>query len=427
MAARRRPKRPPPPRPTPRASRNPLAKIFRFAGKWCSLLLLIAILIPVTRSPPYANRPPIRSDGVGYHIWIRAILERDLSFCKWTEISAMFSSSDPARGVCRNKYPPGLALLQFPVMAPLVDLHTETPLIGPAEHSASLILGALALALACGLMLASCYRLGTPPWAANFAVPALVFGTGLFHYGTYDSSFTHIYSALGFSLILWLWLRSGPPWAFALTCFFLVAMRSTNLIPILFLLPVWHRSRDRQGAVAALAGVALAIALLVAYNYYATRQFSLSTYGQESFHFDRPMQGPVLFSYERGLFTYYPVLAVALAAGLWARRTRLAACWFLGLLAAFVILYGFWAQWFLGGGMGHRGFVELMPFAAVLFACALPGLAPRYRAAAMALAAVSVFLTLEIMHGYWAGTFPFQGATAQVYWEHILGKSSWLP
>ena len=402
-----------PPAPGPSAARRAL----RFLGRWCALLLLIAILIPVTASPPYNNRPPIRSDGVGYHLWIRALLERDLSFCRWTELRGDFSAIDAARGVCRNKYPPGLALLQFPFMAPLVDRRPGAPLISPAEHTASLILGAVALALACWLMLASCYRLGAPAWAANVAVPALIFGTGLFHYGTYDSSFTHVYSALGFSLLVWLWLRRGPPWAFALACFFLAALRSTNLVAMLFLLPLC-RKRWRVGLAGSL-GAALAVALQMAYNDYATHQLTFSTY-QESFQLARPMQWSVLFSYERGLFTYYPVLAVALAAGFWARRTRPSAAWLAGLLAAYVTLYGFWAQWYLGGGMGHRGFVELMPFAALLFAAALAELPLKPRAALLALAALAVFVTVEVMRGYWAGSFPFEGATGPVYWRHVL-------
>ena len=118
------------------------------------------------------------------------------------------------------------------------------------------------------------------------------------------------------------------------------------------------------------------------------------------------MQLLVLASYERGLFTYYPVLAVGLATGLWTRRTRMATYWLSGLLAAFVTLYGFWFKWFLGGEMGHRGFVELMPFAAVIFASALPELKSRYRVAAIVL-----------------GT---GGGTPRLFWNHIVGKNSLL-
>ena len=335
-----------------------------FVRQWATLLLLIHILIPVTLSPPYT--PAIRSDGVGYHMWIRAILEaRDLSFCKWGHLSGMlFSSTDLSRGICRNVYPPGLALLQFPIMAPLVNLRPEAPLISPEEHLASLLLGAIVLALVCWLMMASSYLLGVPVWATNFAVLVYIFGTGLFHYGTYDSSFTHIYSALGFSLIVWLWLRNEskgqptPAWVFSSICFFLVAIRNTNVIPILFLLPLVSFPKSRPAwrvGLAGLVGIAMAVSMQVAYNYYATRQITFSTYGQFTFHFDQPMQGSVLFSYERGLFTYYPVMIVGLIAGVLVRRTRRATYWLLGLIATFVIVYGFWIELVSGGWHGPSG------------------------------------------------------------------------
>jgi len=330
-------------------------------------------------------------------------------------------------------------------MAPLVDLRPGAPLISRSEHEASLICGAVALALVVWLLLSSSYLLGAPVWAANFSALAFVFGTGLFHYGTYDSSFTHIYSALGLTLLVWLGLRSRkrmPPAvtvaAIAVTCFFLTAIRNTNLIAILFLLAAaspmpWGGDKRRlptlrwRVSAAALVGIVAAIILNLAYNYYATHHLSFSTYGDESFFFSRPMQWSVLFSYQRGLLTYYPVLAVGLVAGFWTRRTRLAALWLSGLIAGFVTLYGFWASWFLGGGMGHRGFVELMPLAAIIFAVSLPDLPLERRKPIIILAAAFSFLTLEIMCGYWAGTFPFSDATREVYWSHVAGKNSLLP
>ena len=76
--------------------------------------------------------------------------------------------------------------------------------------------------------------------------------------------------------------------------------------------------------------------------------------------------------------------------------------------------------------MGHRGFVELMPFAAVIFASALPELKSRYRVAAIVFGTVFAFVTLEIMCGYWTGSFPFKGGTRRLFWSHIVGKNSLL-
>ena len=413
--------------------------------------LIAAALIPVTLWPPYTNAPPIRSDGLGYHIWTRALLEQDFSFCKYRwplmQIGAI-SREDAGRGVCQNKFPPGLALIRFPVMAPLVDRTPGALLVSKAEHQANLILSALVLLGICIFCLRSAQLLSVRPWSAHCAVVALVFGTGMFHYATYDASFTHIYSALGLTLLLFLGLRaqvlhSSPPLlATAAIAFFLVLIRSTNLVMLTVLLAgylLWtdtgrtQRTDARRtpavlkDVVSILTGVAAGLALQLVYNRYASGEFSLSSYGHEGFLFARPMHLAVLLSYERGLFTYYPVLALVLASGLTVPRTRRAALWFTSLLAAYTGIYGFWHSWMLGGGFGHRGFVEIIPFGIVLFAVVLSDMRGYLHITAVALVVISVFMTIELMVGYWSGTLPFGGTTRQVYWSHVLTPHCYLP
>ncbi|MGH2769646.1 MAG: hypothetical protein ACRDJF_03900, partial [Actinomycetota bacterium] len=392
------------------------------------------------------NSKTIVSDGLGYHAWTRALIERDLRFCRpeLEEVGAL-SRKDPGRGVCQNQFPPGLALIRFPVMAPLVDTRPGAPLVSGAEHRANLYLGAIALLATCALTVATCLRLGVPARAAHLATLALTFGTGLFHYATFDASFTHVYSALGMAMLLWLGVRHRRsdarfiPAAAGVVAFFLTAIRLTNIIALGILLVgylLWSqrhhirarfesRSLFRDGA-PVLMGIALALAIQVAYNYYASGELMISSYGPAGrFLFERPKQLPVLFSYERGLFTWYPALAVALAAVLSVRRSRFVGIWFAALIAAYVALYGFWHNWHLGGGFGHRGFVDLAPIGMVALALALGALAPRRRALVTGAILLGAAITIQLMAGYWRGSIPFQGATQDVYWSHVLGANSW--
>jgi hypothetical protein len=423
--------------------------VLEFLRKWASLLVVAVILLPVTLKPPYHNGPAIRSDGLGYHLWTRAILEWDIttSFCKWPALRqhGAISWEDRQRGVCLNKYPPGLALLRFPVMGPLVHRDVSEPLVSRGEHRASLFLGALLLIVVCALSLASTRMLGVSAWHAHLAVLTVVFGSGLFHYATYDGSFTHIYSASLFALLIWLWLRHRLrqvplPWtALAIVAFFLVLIRPTNLLA-LALLCAGHgcvKLREAQTRwlrtaiydVSSVAvGAVLAWGLDVAYMSYVTRALTFSSYGNEHFHFDRPMQLSVLASYERGLFTFYPVLAVGFLAGMMVKRTRAATLWISLIFAAYVALYGYWESWMLGLGFGHRGFVEFTPFIIVVLASASSEL-PRWRNEIMVATTVCAFATLELMRGYWFGTLPLGGVTARLYWWNLLGKYSlfsWL-
>jgi hypothetical protein len=330
-------------------------------------------------------------------------------------------------------------------MGPLVYRNRGTSLVSPAEHRASLFLGALLLMVVCGLSLASARMLGVPAGYAHLAVLATVFGSGLFHYATFDSGLTHIYSATGFALLIWLGLRhrlrQAPwPWAaIAIISFFLALIRPTNLLA-LALLSLGHgwlelrEAKPRRLRTAlhdvssVVAGALCGWGLEIAYISYVTRTLMFSSYGNEHFRFDRPMLLSVLTSYERGLFTYYPVLAVGFTTGMLVKRTRAATLWCALIFVGYAALYGFWDSWQLGLGFGHRGFVEFTPFIIVVLASASSEL-PRWRNEILVATVVCTFATLELMRGYWFYTLGFGGVTARLYWWNLLGTYSlfsWL-
>jgi hypothetical protein len=431
---------------------SPTKTAQRWLITWASVAVVAVALVFVTIAEPYTvetNELSIRSDGLGYHVWTRAVLERNLNFCRFENLEFAIveygsTDNDGQALRCGNKYPPGLALLRFPVMGPVVALVDPGP-ITTAEDHANRLLSALALLSLCVLAVDAARRLGARPLPTHVALLAFVFGTGLFHYATYDASFTHIYTAFLVAALIWLGVRArtepSRPWYFApaaaASAFFIVSIRNINLVVLVVLLAgylIWcdsgtgpWRSRLRRAALEAAPlaiGVAAAIVLQVGLNYYFAREIVLSSYGEEDFLFDRPKHWPVVLSYERGLLTYYPVVAVALVAGLWARRTRIATLWWGTMLVGLVVVYGFWEHWFLGGGFGHRGFVDVMPFGIVLFAVALTSL-PRWAATTTTIAAtLCAFVTLELMLGYWDRTYPFAGATPDQYWDHIAGSKS---
>lgn len=299
-----------------------------FFHRWFSLIVIALVTIPVALFQPWKNGPPIRSDGEGYHLWTRAFLEGDLSFRRHAGKAGLFLT-DPVRIIYQNKYPPGIALLRFPVMAFLVDTRPGTPAISRAEHGANIVLSAAALIAVCYLSLRTCQFLALDVASSHAALLAVVFGTGLFHYATYDSSFSHIYSALAVAFLAWLGVRSVvrrsdhlPPILTAATCFLFVLLRNTNLIVLAMMAVAYCYGRrksgilSRKGSCVDLAmlflGAGSAVLLQLLYNYYARGRFTLSSYAEERFLWNRPEQLSVLFSYDRGLFNYYPVVAVVL-------------------------------------------------------------------------------------------------------------------
>ena len=411
----------------------------RFGGRHLACFAIAAAAAWVSARPPYtAPGAPIRSDCVGHHLWIREVVSGHLSFCDSPVLRKVraLSWENREKGVCLNKYPPGVALLRFPVMAPLVDLRPGAPAISDREYQASLWFSA-ALLVVIGFVSTSCaYRLGASAWATNVSLLAVVFGTGLFHYATFDGCFSHIHSAFVLILILRLVLSTGrvrERLLLALLAFVAILVRNTNVVAILWLAGMAvarHGNRWRRFVLPLLAGAAAGAALQVGYNSWVIGRLTFVSYG-EPFVWKRPMVLAVLASYERGLLSYYPIVGVALAATVACRATRRAALAFSGLLLVYAVLYGFWWSWMLGGGFGHRGFVDVLPLLIPLFAAALGRLSHPWRALVAAASAVAVFVTLELMAGYWRRTFPYQGATSEVYWSHVAGEESlaarWIP
>jgi hypothetical protein len=411
------------------------------ARRFWGLFLVAVVTTLVCALQPYDNGPPIRSDGVGYHAWTYAILRGDLNFIGQANETYAFHETRP--GHWANVYPPGVALARLPVMAFCVDLGPGFGRPTLAEHVACVVLSGLALAIAACLLFYSCRATGASHSAANVTVVAVVFGTGLFHYATYDASYSHVWSALGIAALVALAARSRDPRARfaavglgAIGCW-LILVRNTNLFAIAilgasyFLLAPKYLGLSRQIAfrntLGLLGGTALGVAIQIALNTYAHGRVTLSSYEGTLFVWDRPMQWSVLTSLpEHGLFVYYPVAFLFLVVPFAVRRLWLPALVFVVLVGAYTTLYGYWNMWNLGASFGHRGFVEILPAGAPLFAAALTRL-PRWpRRAVFCATLLCVYVTINLMAGYWRRTLPYHEITAEMYRDHVIGREMLL-
>jgi hypothetical protein len=417
------------------------------------VIVVGVIVLVVTLRPPYANGPDIRSDGRGYHAWTTAILRGEFDFCGDRDLIETRStpSAPNSAGRCPNKYPPGLALIELPIMAPLSLANSRSFEPSRAEHLASRWLGAGALIALCIVMTATCRRLAVSDWATHASVLGFVFGTGLFHYATYDNSFAHVYLALLFAALISIGIRSRlsgqrpSSVIVGVLCFLIVETREVDLLALAVLAGYWLTDAKRvtartdaaaapgrprlqtlysDNAVAAGAiGAGLAIAIEAIYATYATGGPALAAYS-EQVDPGRLKELGVLVGYDHGLFSWYPVVAVALVLALAVRSTRAAGLWWAAAMSVYVLLYGSWQSPQLGGGFGHRGFVELMPGGIVVVAVALSRARRSIRVGSCVLGLAAVTLTLELLTGYWRGSIPFEHVTSAQYWSHVVGEDS---
>jgi hypothetical protein len=201
-------------------------------------------------------------------------------------------------------------------------------------------------------------------------------------------------------------------------------LRTTNVLGLVLIsaliLAFWKAHRARRQLVMALGlGTALGVLIQLIYNRYASGYWTLSSYGAESFLWHRPMAISVLLSFERGLVTYYPFFGLALCLGLMSKRTRIFGLGAAILTLMYATLYGFWHSWYLGGGFGHRGFVEWVPGVILLGGLALQGVPARRLVLAASAVLVSAGVGLVLLSGYWSGTLDFAGTTEQVYLQQF--------
>jgi hypothetical protein len=392
---------------------------------------------------------PIRSDAFSYYVYLPSLLlYHDVTlqsvaddccggeFPTWT---GMFRWPRTHRWV--NVHPIGEAILIAPffVAAHLLTRWTNlspdgyTPYYQHAAGLAGLFYGVFGLWCLRRLLL----RHFTPD-VTDAALATLLLGTSLFHYATFDSTWSHAFSFALSSLLLDLadrWTPDRGAVAIGILSGLIVLVRHTNVImPIavvgaLAVSGLSRRARqDSSRGVRRRAGVRLALTVAIVATIVilpqlfmyesATHRWFVNSYGSNRFTFLSPNVVSVLVSPRRGLFFWAPVLVFA-GAGLFMmpaslRRWRPAA---IAILLLDIYLIASWVEWQFGASYGHRGFVDVYPLFALGLASFYARIAPRpiARRALAALVVVLCALSTFQMLQYWHGVLPMVDITWQQY------------
>jgi hypothetical protein len=389
---------------------------------------------------------PIRSDGFSYYVYLPSwFLYHDTTL------------SSVARDCCGGDFPDFTAIVRWPGTRQWVNAHPigvavmQTPFFLAAhaltrwsnlspdgfslyyQHAAGL--SGLAWIVAGLWVLRDLLRRHFSDGVTAATLISILFGTNLYHYATYDSSYSHPYSFFLFAALLDLtdrWHRSGErhPVLLGLTAGLIVLTRHTNALALL-VFPLYgaadRRTLREAGArlardwraLGAMLAVAAAVVLpqLVLY-YRATGHALVSSYGSLGFNFASPHVFGVLFSVQKGVFFWSPLLLLAVAGLFFTRGTaRAFVLPSLLFLAVNTYLIASWWDWQFGASYGHRGFVDSLPMLSI-------GLASVYsRANDRALlrhvlqvgVSLAVALSLVQMLQYWNGVLPFSDTTWDQY------------
>lgn len=393
-----------------------------------ALLLIagVALLCAVTMYAAGLRRV-IRSDGAGYYEFLPAIfVEHSLSLNHGIALDdghvPDWFRTDEATGNHYDKFPVGVAILLLPffLVAHALTLVTGgvadgfSPLYQCAVALAGLFYGLLGL-----LFLRRILEKTLPPQTVAFTLIVMTFGTNLFHYLTFDATFSHAYSFFLCAVFVWLTMRwSEAPslrtdLLIGLTAGAIVLVRPTNAIILLYLpLCVFESFAALKKAwIRLLVIVLTALVTLIpqfAYWKLSTGHYFVYSYGNEHFDFASPHALLVLFSIKKGLFFWSPVLLFSMA-GLYAMmRTQSAELRaIIIVLALQLAIVSSWWCWWYGGSFGHRAFTEYVVFFAIGFAALLKQ--TKHLKAVRVASLVATGFSVLAMALYWAHVIPYEG------------------
>lgn len=406
----------------------------------------------------YANGladAPIRSDGFSYYVYLPswfifgdttlAAVARDCCGGQFPEFSAIIRWPGTRRWV--NAHPIGVAIMQAPFFAVAHALTRWSNLSADGftlyyQHAAGLAGTAwivAGLAVLRRLLLESFSDRIT---AATLV--AIIFGTNLFHYATFDSSYSHPYSFFLFASFMYLtarWHRAPSPGTsilLGLVAGLIVLVRHTNVL-FLVVFPLYGiglnvtlrevgsrlLAHPREVMRIALVGALVVLPQLLIY-YQATGRPIVSSYGNLGFHWTDPQIFGVLLGTQKGLFFWSPLLLLAIVGLVLLVRSRRPGAAFIPAGIAFLLVNTYviasWWDWQFGGSYGHRGFVDSLPLFALGLGAFFAWVAQRREAIAMATAVVLLLMSLSTfqMFQYWYGIVPFSDTTWEQYRELFL-------
>jgi hypothetical protein len=393
---------------------------------------------------------PIRSDGFSYYVYLPSwFLFHD------TTLAAV------AKDCCGGVYPASTAIVRWPTTRRWVNAHP----IGVAVMQAPLFAAAHGLTrwtnlspdgftlyyqhavgvsgllwVVAGMAVLSCtLRRHFSDGVTAATLTTILLGTNLYHYATFDSSYSHPYSFFLFAALLELierWYerpRQAVSLLLGIVAGLIVLTRHTNAVVLVFF-PLYNvnslaglrerlriMTRERR-LIATMAAVGVIVVLPQVLIYYqATGRMFVSSYGDLGFNFGSPRLIGVLFSVQKGLFFWCPVLLTSGAGFVWLMRSNHSARAFVVpailFLAVDTYIIASWWDWQFGGSFGHRGFVDTLPIFAIGTAGCFTSLASHRQLQSFVTVVIvlAVALNLFQMLQYWNHLLPFSDTTWQQY------------
>lgn len=417
-----------------------------------ALILLILIVASVDRKP--FKKTYITSDGHAYYAYLPAVfIYHDLQF---SFIDGIKNSGAPhteniyefrmnvEEGVVNIAYV-GVAIL----WAPAFLLAHLVATAGPAEatgystpyQTAILMSAILYLMLGLWAMGRLLENLKVRPWIISACLILMVFATSTFYYTVDEPSFTHVFTLSLFAVFLLYVQRFFQTyhrkhlyiWIIVLALLGLI--RPTNIVMILAIPMMAGSTREMTRFLKWILKnipkiippliISLFILFIQPLIYYLqTGSFFVWSYQGGSFDFSNPQVTNVLFSYEKGLFIYTPILIFSLL-GFWSlfRTNKFFLFWLMISIAVPAYVISSWWNWWYGMSFGHRAFIDYYPLFFISIALGLQGISSRLILNFFIVVSVMCLVLNHIYIKQYKGYIFYWKMDRDMYWRVFLHTS----
>lgn len=281
-------------------------------------------------------------------------------------------------------------------------------------------------------------------WVTAITLVALVLGTNLFYYSTYEAPMSHAYNfALIAALIYFadVWYRKINLLNTVIIGALLgliTLIRPVNLLILIFFVlwgvSSWDSLKER--IVLLLKSYKWIIVMMVSffivwipqflYWKYVSGSYLFYSYSDMGFFFNNPQVINSLLSYRKGLFVYVPLMAIAYLGIPFLYRSLRGSVLPVALFAAInIYVLSSWCFWWFGGSFGPRSYIDTYAVLAIPFA-AITARIVQYRwwsrLPYIALIGVLVWFNFFQTKQYFHGAIHWVANTKESYWDSFLRK-----
>ncbi|MEI6462964.1 MAG: hypothetical protein WCO33_04860 [bacterium] len=394
------------------------------------------------------NLNPIKSDGVGYYVYLPSIfINQEIDFKKsmqsivsneyyyknlpndgeWMGIDKLDG------GKIINKYPIGVSIMESPFFlttdAFLKIFHEERDGFNKYYQLSVILSSSFYATLGLIFIFLLLSEMGISKKISIITEAVLVFGTSLLHYFTYDLSFSHIYSFFAIAGALYFLLKilktnlNKYYLLFGIFSSLIIVTRTMNILFVIILLIVIftvkklyllnYLRKNLKPLLLMFLGLAIFVLPQMIIWYMQSGKFLITSYPGEFFDFSQSHFFEVLFSIRKGLFVWSPLLLLSIPGWIYAARinftNRILAIFLFLFIVIIGLIFGYWWTWSFGGSFGHRAFVDFYPIFGVGIAFTFNKIFKLSKKAKIIIALLIltlIIINLILMYGYWKAIVP---------------------